>query len=747
LLSRGAPRLASRASPRLQPKLVSLINQKKIIKQMKNTGIYARLVLTLVLIAIISLLILLTINFIANKQEKLMFEDSQVQFGNEVKSLIGLKTSVANQVVYDYTFWDDFVEEIYLPDTNWYNNNITTILKSFRLDYVCVYDTSFKLVHEAASDEFGIRGLVSKDVLAKVKEKKFLDFFLATTKGLVHVSCATVHPETDPTHTLTKPEGYLIVAKSWDKGYLEELGMLSSSKVVFSLPDDTVAESSDFTFSVNQILNDWNENAAGYLYFRRTSNSLMLFHDLKDSMIVVLLVSMLVTVLIFGFALRRWVIRPLQLVTSILKSDNPAQIAQLRQAPGEFKHIGNLFGDFFHQRDELKLAKEKAEESDKLKTAFLSNISHEIRTPMNGILGFAALLNTPDLTGSEQEEYIEIIKISGDRMLNIINDIVNISKIETGLIQIDNTEADINDKTAYVYSLLKPQAEEKGLGFACKNGLFASDAIINTDHEKVYIILSNLVKNAIKFSQNGSIEFGYVVKNATANAGAKEDGVLPLFLEFYVKDTGIGIPADRQKAIFDRFVQADISDTRAFQGAGLGLSISKAYVEMLGGIIWVESIEGVGSTFYFTIPYHPAQLENIENTLLEQQLKTVTHRQNLKILIVEDDSTSAAFLNLALKNYGTQIITATTGVEAVEACLQNPETDLIMMDIKLPGMDGLEATREIRQFNAKVVIIAQTANAMINDSEKALEAGCNEYISKPINMELLKRLIQKYFKK
>jgi CheY-like chemotaxis protein len=161
----------------------------------------------------------------------------------------------------------------------------------------------------------------------------------------------------------------------------------------------------------------------------------------------------------------------------------------------------------------------------------------------------------------------------------------------------------------------------------------------------------------------------------------------------------------------------------------------------------VESFEGVGSTFYFTIPYHPAQLENIENTVLEQQLKTVTHRQNLKILIVEDDSTSAAFLNLALKNYGTQIITATTGVEAVEACLQNPETDLIMMDIKLPGMDGLEATREIRQFNAKVVIIAQTANAMINDSEKALEAGCNEYISKPINMELLKRLIQKYFKK
>jgi signal transduction histidine kinase/CheY-like chemotaxis protein len=597
-------------------------------------------------------------------------------------------------------------------------------------------------------DGFKVRGLVSKQVLAKVKEKKFADFFLATTKGAIHVSCATIHPETDPTHTLTKPCGYLVLAKSWDKGFLEELSMLSSSKVVFSLPDENIAESADFTFSVLQALKDWDGNIAGYLHFERISNPMKLFHDLKDTMLWVLLLAIMGTGLIFRFAIRRWIVNPLKLVTTILKSDDSALIAKLQQSPGEFKDIGILFGDFFRQRDELKLAKEKAEESDKLKTAFLSNISHEIRTPMNGILGFSALLATPGLTGSEQEEYIEIMRQSGDRMLNIINDIVDISKIESGLARVDNTEADINNKTANIYSYFKPLAEEKGIAFSYKNGLFASQAVISTDHEKIYAILANLLKNAIKFSESGSIEFGYDVKMAAA----MEHAPLPLplhapLLRFFVKDTGIGIPADRQQAVFERFVQADISDTRAFQGAGLGLSISKAYVEMLGGHIWLESEEGKGSTFYFTIPYHPVKSANAEPVSTHSSVGESTQNYNLKILIAEDDPTSGTLLRLSLKKFGTQILLVSTGAEAVETCLQNPDTDLIMMDIKLPGIDGYEATRQIRQFNPNVVIIAQTANAMVNDSEKALEAGCNDYISKPINMDLLKGLVGKYFKK
>jgi CheY-like chemotaxis protein len=286
------------------------------------------------------------------------------------------------------------------------------------------------------------------------------------------------------------------------------------------------------------------------------------------------------------------------------------------------------------------------------------------------------------------------------------------------------------------------------LAFSCHNGLSGKQAIVNIDKEKLYAILTNLVKNAIKFTDSGSIEFGYKLKdmvepsNREVVESSSRESNSPK-LVFYVNDTGIGIPADRQKAIFDRFVQADIADTRAFQGAGLGLSISKAYVEMLGGEIWVESVEDVGSTFYFSIPYNPV---HIENTVVEQQQTTDTHRRNLKILIAEDDYTSGVLINIALKDYGKEMLKVTNGNDAVESCRQNADIDLIMMDVKMPGLDGYEATRAIRQFNTNVIIIAQTAYAMLHEREKALEAGCNDYISKPLNTDGLKNIVQKYFK-
>ncbi len=243
---------------------------------------------------------------------------------------------------------------------------------------------------------------------------------------------------------------------------------------------------------------------------------------------------------------------------------------------------------------ELIKAKDKAEESDRLKSAFLANMSHEIRTPMNGILGFAYLLKDPNLDGEEQQECIEMIEKSGKRMLNIINDIIDISKIEAGLMKLYIKESNINEQIDYIYTFFKPEAEAKNIKLLLKKSLTDRNAIIQTDKEKVYAIFTNLVKNAIKFTKNGSIEIGYNLKFNN------EQWVL----ELYVKDTGIGIPKDRQEAIFERFIQADISNKMAHQGAGLGLSISKAYIEMLGGKIWLISEEGVGSTFYFTLPYN-----------------------------------------------------------------------------------------------------------------------------------------------
>ena len=237
---------------------------------------------------------------------------------------------------------------------------------------------------------------------------------------------------------------------------------------------------------------------------------------------------------------------------------------------------------------ELIHAKEKAEESDRLKSAFLANMSHEIRTPMNGILGFAHLLREPGLSDKDQRDFIRIIEKSGARMLNIINDIVEISRIESGQMEVRVTDVSINEHTRYIGSFFKPEAEPKGLKLIVKHSPATANPVVKSDSEKLYAILINLVKNAVKFTEAGSIEVGYKLRK-------KE-------IEFYVKDTGRGIPAAKQQAVFERFVQTDTSYSRSYDGAGLGLAISKAYVELLGGEIRLESEEGKGSVFIFTIP-------------------------------------------------------------------------------------------------------------------------------------------------
>ncbi|MCK9205685.1 MAG: cache domain-containing protein [Salinivirgaceae bacterium] len=389
--------------------------------------------------------------------------------------------------------------------------------------------------------------------------------------------------------------------------------------------------------------------------------------------------------------------------------------------------------DIKQKTKELELAKERAEESDRLKSAFLANMSHEIRTPMNGILGFSELLKEPDLSGEEQQEYIKMIEKSGHRMLNIIGEIIDISKIESGTLKTNYTEINVNEKMEYVYNLLKPLAEDKNINLSFKNSLPTKETYIKTDNDKFYSILTNLLKNAIKYTDEGSVEFGI---NKKGNS-----------LEFYVKDTGIGIPPERQEAIFERFIQAEITDIQARQGAGLGLSIAKAYVVMLGGEIRVESIVGKGSIFYFTLPFNtePQEKKVFENDL--HPYKTGKKVENLKILIAEDDEDSEILISIIIKEFSKEVINARTGSEAVELCRFNPDIDLILMDIRMPDLNGYEATRQIRQFNIKVIIIAQTAFGLLGDKEKAIDSGCNDYISKPIKKDELLALVNKYFNK
>lgn len=386
------------------------------------------------------------------------------------------------------------------------------------------------------------------------------------------------------------------------------------------------------------------------------------------------------------------------------------------------------------QNRNLALAKEKAEESDALKSAFLANMSHEIRTPMNGILGFTDLLKAPNLSGEKLKEYIEIIQKSGIRMLNTVNDIIDISKIDSGQMEVVLCTVNIIDEIESLYTFFYPEVENKRLQLFLKNELGLEDAILKTDKAKFNSILTNLIKNAIKFTDHGFIEI----------ACKRSDG----YLWFSVKDTGIGIPDNRQKAIFNRFEQADINDMRAHDGSGLGLAISKAYVEMLGGEIYVESIENEGSTFYFTTPYILPDLQTPVVQKFSIDNKIENQICDVKILIVEDDDISAIFLKESLEAlvFNAEIINVRTGEEAIATCKTIPDIDIILMDIKLPGLGGYETTRKIREFNKKIFIIAQTAFALLGDKEKAIGAGCDNYISKPINAETLLQLINKHLK-
>ncbi|MFC2111218.1 PAS domain S-box protein [Bacteroidota bacterium] len=386
--------------------------------------------------------------------------------------------------------------------------------------------------------------------------------------------------------------------------------------------------------------------------------------------------------------------------------------------------------------DDLLVALEKATESDRLKSAFLTNMSHEIRTPMNGILGFTNLLKEPELSGEEQQEYISIIEKSGDRMLNTISDLMDISMIESGQMKTTISNINIYEQTKDLYSFFKPEAENKGMKIFLNNSFHDSEIVIKTDKEKLNSILTNLIKNAIKYSNVGNIEFGYNLVS----------GIEAVEAEFYVKDQGIGIPKDRQEAIFDRFVQADIEDKDVYEGSGLGLSIAKAYVEMLGGKIWIESEEGIGSTFYFTIPNISDNKEIAEIKKPKSKDKSEHKDKMLKILIAEDEEYADLYLTKLLQTYCSTIFHAKTGFETVEIFRKNPDINLILMDIKMPRMGGHEATRLIRELNKDVPIIAQTAYALEGDREKALEVGCDDYISKPIDKDELLEKIERLIK-
>jgi signal transduction histidine kinase/CheY-like chemotaxis protein len=385
---------------------------------------------------------------------------------------------------------------------------------------------------------------------------------------------------------------------------------------------------------------------------------------------------------------------------------------------------------FFEIPTEVELKGKFADESRwfnedvPLDSAFLVNVSHEIRTPMNGIIGFADLLN-PEVTPENLQRYVEIIRSSGKRMLDIIDDLIVVSKIESGAVAPVKVKTSLSELFEYLFAVFQPEAEKQGLELKVDTALEVRDVSIATDKEKLYAVFSNLIGNSLKYTENGQIVFGCREKDKT--------------IEFFVEDTGMGIAKADQENIFGRF-----SRTGKNGGAGLGLYISRSYVEMLGGNIEVNSEEGKGSTFSFVIPCEDC----VENDIVEESasvfLTPDEMLNRLTVLVAEDDEVARIYLSELLESKCKRVLFATNGKEAVELYKTNPGIDMVLMDIKMPVLDGYSAAIKIKELDKTAFIVAQTAYALASEREKALAAGCTDYLAKPLMQKDLFSVISKY---
>lgn len=677
--------------------------------------------------SIVFLLLYAVLFYYINQTEKEAYRNSVELFESKVSQLLILESKPILTAINNDTNWDEFVDFTVTKDSIWYHETISNELDIYGADYLGAYDKHKQFIIRTPTETIKTLDFIPKEAMLYLDKVGIGKFYLQIPEGIVEVTGATIHASDDPLKTQTKTSGYFFAVRLINAKFIKSLENITSSTIKIIGAEEAVAEQRHVVSSVFP-LKDSKGKLIGRLLFERKFE---VYFENTINILYAIIVVFILYLIISLFYTQKLVYRPLYLVRKALEKSSKTAINELKKTSGEFSYIGNLFEENNSQKLDLIKAKIKAEEGDLLKASFLANLSHEIRTPMNAINGFTELILNTELSKEETVEYLNVIQNNGKNLVSIIDDLIEMSKIDSNQIAPNFSEINLESCIVELYKTIKVTIpKNKNIKFKLIKSSVAAAYNIVTDEIKLKQIIINLLTNAIKFTDEGLVTFSYEIDENENR------------IHFTIQDTGSGIDQDYHKHVFDRFKRVENDKSIQVGGLGLGLSISKAYIEILGGTISLESEVGVGSTFYFSIPLQYAKVGHIVVKPIRE--KEVVKSENKVILIAEDDNINFLLFQKMMQKMPYTIIRAHDGQEAVDICINNSDIDLVLMDIKMPVMNGFEAIEQIRPIRPELPIIAQTAYSSSEDKVKIKKAGFDDYITKPLNRERLFELINTY---
>ena len=668
--------------------------------------------------------------YVQQQEYKLYLKSELSNYQLIINQVLNFKVENFLQPTIDNAVWDEMVEYTVSKDPVWVENNLGTSRERFNMTYFQVYDQDGALLYSSANT--GVPTLKLKNDMVKTmfSTEKTVHIFNLINNQLVEIFGSPIVPTSD-IHYLTKEKGYLVTAKLWDLAYITEMEKATGFNVNI-LPSDSATNKADDDGSMTILfpLRTIEQNGTVRLKFSKKQQLLAELRGLKISIVAVFGILILLIV-VFIYFLNQWLKRPLADITKSLEKSDPHVIRYLLNQNDEFGKIANLIREFEDQKNELikevkvrTLATEAAEENNLLKTAFLTNMSHEIRTPMNAIMGFSNLMTEVDC--EEKNHFAEIVQKSSRQLLLLIDDVILMSRLQSEKMSLHYTEFNVPDLIDEFYQSCYFSDSAEAIEYAVSIPSDYQKLHIRSDQGKIRHILKNLISNALLYTAKGKIVFGFDCFDGK--------------IEFFVSDTGIGISEDEIEKIFQVFFRGEQVMAAAIGGTGLGLNIAKEFVTLLGGKIDISSKLNEGSRFSFAIPLEI--VENQQNDTKHGQ----ENRKNLKncdLLIAEDDNTNYTFLEYLLKSKAHKIDRVINGSQAIEMC-STYRYDLILMDLKMPVVNGVEATKMLKRLYPEIPVIVQTAYSMPEERDAALTAGCDGYITKPIKRDELMDVLAKF---